>query len=445
VESPVGQSQPAADRQRLNGWKDIANHLGKAVRTVQRWERERGLPIRRVPDSEIVYAFRDEIDAWSAADTTLPQEPQVRPGVETTRSRRTTYVLSGVAVLFAVVAISGFAMWWLRPPALPASAALEGSALVVRDLAQREIWRQSFDFEFGRAAYETPRSDDGTDRVLVTDLDRDGRNEVVFGISSKVKDSPQGIRVFNGDGTLRFAVEPNPTIRFGTEDFAGPWSLFRMFVLDNPDGTRSLWAAFIHGLWFPTLVIEIDEGGTTKSQYWSNGYVHRVAVARWKGQPVVLVGATNNDSRGASLAIFDYGKVGGAAPAVIDEFKCKNCPPGGPREFLIFPRRCLALAVNGQAVVTEAWIDDHDRLYTFAAEGTIGTNALAGGVWYTVNHDLSVASAEIPITVGPVHRSLEQQGRIDHPFTLRGDHGEPALTHVLRWDHHAGKPLELPR
>jgi DNA-binding transcriptional regulator YiaG len=31
----------------LSSWKDIAQYLGKGVRTVQRWERHLGLPVRR--------------------------------------------------------------------------------------------------------------------------------------------------------------------------------------------------------------------------------------------------------------------------------------------------------------------------------------------------------------------------------------------------------------
>ena len=30
---------------RLDSWKEIARHLGRDVRTVMRWERERGLPV----------------------------------------------------------------------------------------------------------------------------------------------------------------------------------------------------------------------------------------------------------------------------------------------------------------------------------------------------------------------------------------------------------------
>ena len=31
----------------LNSWKEIASYLGRSVRTVQRWEREFGLPVHR--------------------------------------------------------------------------------------------------------------------------------------------------------------------------------------------------------------------------------------------------------------------------------------------------------------------------------------------------------------------------------------------------------------
>lgn len=37
----------AAGIEILSGWKEIANYLRKGVRTVQRYERELGLPIRR--------------------------------------------------------------------------------------------------------------------------------------------------------------------------------------------------------------------------------------------------------------------------------------------------------------------------------------------------------------------------------------------------------------
>ena len=53
----------------LSGWKDIARYLGKGVRTVQRYERELRLPVRRPAGKTrgSVLATRAELDAWVSA------------------------------------------------------------------------------------------------------------------------------------------------------------------------------------------------------------------------------------------------------------------------------------------------------------------------------------------------------------------------------------------
>jgi hypothetical protein len=51
----------------LTCWKDIAQYLGKGVRTVQRWEQEFGLPVRRpngIDHKSPVAAHPDDLDAW---------------------------------------------------------------------------------------------------------------------------------------------------------------------------------------------------------------------------------------------------------------------------------------------------------------------------------------------------------------------------------------------
>jgi hypothetical protein len=53
----------------LTSWKEIAQYLGKGVRTVQRWEQELGLPVRRPTgplSKRAVLARPDDLDAWMA-------------------------------------------------------------------------------------------------------------------------------------------------------------------------------------------------------------------------------------------------------------------------------------------------------------------------------------------------------------------------------------------
>src|SRR5689334_9727224 len=55
----------------LRGWKQIAAHLRRDVRTVQRWERHEHLPVHRQIHVKLgtVHAVRTELDEWLAERT----------------------------------------------------------------------------------------------------------------------------------------------------------------------------------------------------------------------------------------------------------------------------------------------------------------------------------------------------------------------------------------
>lgn len=68
----------------LNGWKEIANYLGKGVRTAQRYERNFALPVRRPSGRSegAVMATPGEIDAWLMAGTKRQTLTPVAPRLE---------------------------------------------------------------------------------------------------------------------------------------------------------------------------------------------------------------------------------------------------------------------------------------------------------------------------------------------------------------------------
>jgi hypothetical protein len=61
-------SAPAAPETKriLNSWKEIADYMGRGVRTVQRWEQELGLPVRRPrgQSRSAVVAVAADLDEW---------------------------------------------------------------------------------------------------------------------------------------------------------------------------------------------------------------------------------------------------------------------------------------------------------------------------------------------------------------------------------------------
>jgi Tfp pilus assembly protein PilF len=65
----AAHSEPLPAKKRLDSWKEIAAFFDRDERTVKRWEKERGLPVYRVPGSARggVFAYAEELAEWLKA------------------------------------------------------------------------------------------------------------------------------------------------------------------------------------------------------------------------------------------------------------------------------------------------------------------------------------------------------------------------------------------
>ena len=214
---------------RLDSWKEIADYLDRDVRTVIRWEDEKGLPVRRVPGGKRqgVFAYSEEIDRWmlgqvkgdnrirSSDERKAPNVAPQTSRLEPRRSFSLRWIL-GIAAGLVLVVI-GAGLWLDRPPS---SAA--GPTPLQRPL------------HFVRADYgaSVPRG------IAAADFNRDGKVDLVFTdsldgnlvvllgdgygafaqrvVSPTALKSPEHIAVgdFNSDGRLDVAV----TSYFGGSD-----------------------------------------------------------------------------------------------------------------------------------------------------------------------------------------------------------------------------------
>ena len=70
-----GKEQDNPQQEVFSGWKEIARYLGKSVRTVQRHERELGLPVRRVSGNRkgSVVAAKSDLDLWLKSSPTMQE------------------------------------------------------------------------------------------------------------------------------------------------------------------------------------------------------------------------------------------------------------------------------------------------------------------------------------------------------------------------------------
>ena len=94
-------------------WKEIADYLGRDVRTVVRWEKDKGLPVHRVPGGkrQAVYAFSDELDRWlrgeaeaAGQDSLLPVTVIEAPAA--TQQRRVRHAEWALLIAVALICFS---------------------------------------------------------------------------------------------------------------------------------------------------------------------------------------------------------------------------------------------------------------------------------------------------------------------------------------------------
>src|SRR5436853_3888283 len=94
-------------RKRLDSWKEIADYLGRDVRTAMRWERSLGLPVHRVPGGLRggVFALVEEIDSWLQALNHQLPEPALNATDAPRRSKIAILIPSGLALAAVLIAV----------------------------------------------------------------------------------------------------------------------------------------------------------------------------------------------------------------------------------------------------------------------------------------------------------------------------------------------------
>ena len=361
-DAPAGPTQ-------LSGWKEIAAYLGRSVRTVQRWEKDFGLPVRRwgLSKPESVFAFPREIDAWletaqginarkgagaagGNASATAGNEAALE-GQEPLFPRRWVIRMATAAVIYTAVIAAGFFLWGDRilsrraarnaPAAVPSEWRIDLDSLVVSDANGNVLWKRAF-------ARELIPPDPGNlstpSRLTlggITDLEGDGTREVWFVARPHGASAESALYLFEQDGRLRWTFKPDIKVRFGEDTFGPSWLVDRAFVTPNPAGGpgRALWVSMVDLALFPSAIQRLDpKTGTPLSAYWTNGSIVTAALDASTSPPKLYVGACYNESRAGSLSVLDALNPSGSAPAALEKYRCMDCPPGEPLAFLVFPK-----------------------------------------------------------------------------------------------------------
>ncbi len=436
-------TEPPVDPDLLNGWKEIASWSGKSVRSVQRWERDLGLPVHRIktPDGQSVYARRSELDAWRASldvhrTNALDQEhgPDGVPGPEETggdvepapRVLRGRAVLAGAAFLLLAVVV-----WVVVPGDAGGRSVVSDyqyvdSRLLAVDASGRTVWEHDFGYPVTSAGF----SDPGV-VPLVVDMDGDGSNELLIGV--KHRDAFGTTRVadalycFNDAGEPCWVVQPDLGLACGRETYGAPWQLSAVAVV-NRDGGKRVWAAFNHHTWWPGVVLEIRPDGQSAIVYVQSGWI--MSLAEWQagGVTYLVAGGVFNESERASISFVPVSRLPAMSPYEDDRFACGAEPTGRPDRVFGLPTFDMHTVSAPYPFV----------FFFFPMNGALKASYGDGNspVVVEINENLEL------VTLAPAdgywvrHRQASNEGQVDHDVDECPEHD--AIKVVHEWSDRTG-------
>jgi hypothetical protein len=397
---------------RLDSWKAIAEYLGRDVRTVRRWERTLGLPVRRVPGrrGHSVFADVSEIENWlhtapTAAGPSPPAAAEGNASAESQRPRRAWWWVAVPAALVAVVltAVAWRAILRQDAPAAALQFQVTPSAVVATGNDGRERWR-----------YQFPPNErvslSGEPKAAVLTNGQPGVYVLVggrVGISDNATHSGQLLRI--GTGRLDRLFSLDDEFRYPANQYGPPWAMTAFRVFDR--GAKPMIAvAAHHWEWWPSVVTVLDADFQRRGMFVNAGWVESL---EWVSADRLIVGGFSNAQDAAMVALLDPGALNGQSPTEAGSpFDCASCGRDAALRYIVLPRselnRVTASAFNRAEVALTG-----DRVMVRTIEVEEKGHDLVDAV-YEFSPALDLARASFSDRYWDLHQALEAQGKLHH-------------------------------
>jgi len=362
---------------RLDSWKEIAEYLGRNVRTVTRWADKRGLPIHRVPGGKRghIFAFTAELEAWlnaragssntsslhspkanqNSASELAPVLPTANQAAESTTAlaappappRRLPSLRWRIALAVGplLVAAAGVPLA-LRPDSSHATELFaikyDTNTLVATNSEGHTLWTRRYP-DSTLMNYFTARPIP-VQPFRIADFLHDGNREAAAIVPLSSGPNPDRtthceLDFLSSKGDLLWQYSPEVTFQFGTHQLSGPWFFQDLFVSQS-DSQTTLWATAGHHAWGDAFVSQIDlRTGKAALRFVNTGVLYHLNEVKTDSGIFLLAGGFNNEWDGGSLAIINENRPFAASPQTPGtRHHCDSCPPGVPDYYFVFPR-----------------------------------------------------------------------------------------------------------
>jgi hypothetical protein len=285
---------------------------------------------------------------------------------------------------------------------------IENFTLTILDAAGRLCWTRQFP-GFG-SSYEGGVRD----KVLIADIDGDGRQEVLVNyLPPNLGQDGGSLLCFDSKGRQRWQFKYGSAKTFGERSFSA--SYVGRFVRPlHLGGKPHLLTIANHYIWYPSQTALLDpKTGRLEGEYWHPGAIFEYALYDMDrdGKEELFLGGINNPGDGlghAALAVLEL-PFSKAKAAPTGDFPAVT--GGGELAYLLFPTADL-LRVTGTLPIpvrVNADRPGHVLVETPLPEG--------GGIVYDLNQDLTVDSVRFSDNFPAAHNRLFHAHLIDHALT----------------------------
>lgn len=352
------------EKNELTSWKHIAEYLGVNIRNAQRWERELGLPVRRLTGGRQVGACAVELDSWRrqlharANDQAalLPSIAALNQAGRPPFGRRFRAILT----LVAVAALGYSVALTVRPKAaIPTSFTWQHNKLVVIDTVGRAVWQHAFP--------DAVDQNDLQNTGSFADLDGDGTAELVV-LYRPVTRGTKGMALyaFSQDGKPLWRYIPQRTVEDTRQSFAPIYHVraFRVFPSPSADGSKT-WIAVsnVHYWSYLSQVAILDGRGQLVREYWHSGHLDVMETSDLDRDGVheVLVAGGNAGTSRAVLLVLDPRTMTGASVQPAGD--PQGFAPGNETTIVTFPRSQLNRTLEPYNFAYELVVTDHESKF----------------------------------------------------------------------------------
>jgi hypothetical protein len=386
----------------LEGWKAIAGYLRVTERAVQKWEKERGLPIHRHRsfDAPRVLAYTHELDEWRRRE---------KRGISAVLASRRGRILlfGGILPALGVVVLVGYLLSTRAGP--PAYFNLRGDWLDVEDSRRRLLWSARLP-EIDPVVRAANYSRSATN--LIEDVDGDGEAEVLIDCPTAPQlPSRSRLICFSETGRVRWEHPYGDALTFRGQSIPCNYRARVLRLIRTREQTYLLSIAAHRESYFSHVVLLNPATGRVADTYVHPGWIFEALVEDLDrdGAAELLLAGVNNPGAGVGVPALI---VLGIPFSVVK-------PKPGARSSEFYPLtggRERSYCLLPQTDLTEGEL----QIARFALEGErilLKLSMQYGEVSYAISRDFRTVEARASDLAVAKHQMLTQQRRRDHSLS----------------------------